>query len=181
MSLGPDFNSVIAAAKTGAEWAWVAIYEDLSGPITAYLTAQGASEPDDLASEVFLHAARDIGGFRGGQQTFRSWLCVIAHRRLVDSWRSAAPRPKALIGLEALPEPPGGNVEEEAMERLVTDQLSAALSRLTPDQRAVLSLRIIGGLSLEQTARVLSRRVGAFKALQRRAILALQQVLDETA
>jgi RNA polymerase sigma-70 factor (ECF subfamily) len=62
---------------------------------------------------------------------------------------------------EALIDPEGGNVEQEAMERLVTGELVTAFDRLTDDQRTVLALRIIGQLSLEETARVLCRRVGA--------------------
>jgi RNA polymerase sigma-70 factor (ECF subfamily) len=60
----------------------------------------------------------------------------------------------------------------------VTADLLAAFERLTPDQRAVLPLRIIGNLTLEETSRILCRRVGAVKALQRRALLALQEVLE---
>lgn len=179
MPLGPDFQRLIAAAKTGAEWAWVVIYEDLAGPVTAYLAAQGAAEPEDLAAEVFLQVARDVAAFEGDEKGFRSWLFVIAHRRLVDSWRAANRRLQPTLNLDAIAEPPGGDVEEEALERLAGDQLVTALRSLTRDQRAVLSLRIIGNLTLADTAIVLGRRVGAVKVLQRRALIALERVFKD--
>lgn len=180
MPLGSDFVRVIAAAKTGAEWAWAAIYRDLAGPVTAYLAARGASEPDDLASEAFLQATRDIASFEGDESGFRSWLFVIAHRRLVDSWRAAGRRPQSSMTMDDVPEPQGGNTEEEALERLVTSELLSAFQKLTDDQRDVLALRIIGNLSLEETAKVLDRGVGAVKSLQRRALLALQETFEYT-
>ena len=178
MPLGADFSRVLAAAKTGADWAWTAIYRDLAGPVTGYLAARGAAEPEDLASEAFLQAARDVASFTGDESGFKSWLFVIAHRRLVDSWRAAGrrPRPESLDDLVFGPE--GGNVEDEALDRLATTELLSAFERLTDDQRAVLALRIIGDLTLVETAGVLGRRVGAVKALQRRGLLALQETLE---
>jgi len=175
MSLGTDFSRILAAAKSGADWAWATIYRDLAGPVTGYLSARGAAEPEDLASETFLQAARHIASFEGDESGFRSWLFVIAHRRLVDSWRTVSrhPHPESLG--DFLSEPEGGNTEEEALDRLVTAELLAALEHLTDDQRAVLALRIVGNLTLAETASVLRRRVGAVKALQRRALAALQE------
>ena len=178
MALGPDFARVLGGAKAGAEWAWTAIYRDLVGPVTGYLAARGALDPDDLASETFLQVARDIASFAGDESGFRSWLFTVAHHRLLDSKRAAdrRPRPSALV--EAVSEPEGGNTEDEALSRLATAQVLSALERLTEDQRAVLALRIIGDLSLAETARVLGRRAGAVKALQHRALLALQREIE---
>jgi len=179
MSHITDFHTVLAAAKAGADWAWTVIYRDLAGPIKAYLAAHGAAEPDDLASEVFFQAARDIQKFEGDETGFRSWLFVIAHRRLVDSWRAAGRRSPQVPLADFVQDPEGGDVEQEAVDRLITGELLSAFEQLTPDQRAVISLRIIGSLTLEETAKVLERRVGAVKALQRRALSALRVMLPD--
>lgn len=177
MSLGPDFDEVLLAAKSGVEWAWAAIYRDLAGPVTGYFTSHGIADSEDLTSEVFLHVARDVKRFEGDEKAFRSWVFVIAHRRLVDTWRSVGRRPKTLSLTGLVGEQEGGNVEEEALSRLVTDEILRAFERLTDDQRAVLALRIVGGLTLEETAGVLRRRVGAVKALQHRGIASLREVM----
>ena len=180
MSLGPDFDSTLTAARCGAEWAWAAIYRDLAGSVTGYFAARGAAEPEDLTSEVFLQAARDLGKFEGDEASFRSWVFVIAHRRLIDSCRGIGRRAQQVPLTDHLSDPEGGNVEEEALDSLATTELLTAFEHLTDDQRAVVALRIIGGLTLEETAQVLDRRVGAVKALQRRAFIALRDALPGT-
>jgi RNA polymerase sigma-70 factor, ECF subfamily len=54
----------------------------------------------------------------------------------------------------------------------------ALFRALTPDQQDVLGLRIIAGLSLEETARLLGKRVGAVKALQHRGLEAVRRRLE---
>lgn len=177
MPLGEEaFDGVLEAAKSGAEWAWAALYRDLAGPVTGYLASRGAPEAEDTASEVFLNVARGIDRFMGDEASFRSWVFVIAHRQLIDDRRARGRRP---VVTELTPgvEGEGGNSEGEAIEHLVTEELRIAFEALTEDQRDVLALRIIGGLTSQQTAEVLGKQIGAIKALQRRAVVALQKKL----
>jgi RNA polymerase sigma-70 factor (ECF subfamily) len=173
MTLGENFKPALDAAKAGADWAWAVLYRELAGPVTGYLASRGAPEPEDLAAETFLQVARNIQSFDGGEAAFRSWVFVIAHRRLIDVRRRKGREPE----LRALPDEvhhPGGDVEEEALDRLVTRELWLGLATLTEDQRDVLALRIIGNLTLEETAEAIGKRVGAVKALQRRGLIALR-------
>jgi RNA polymerase sigma-70 factor (ECF subfamily) len=102
---------------------------------------------------------------------------VIAHRRLIDVRRKHGRSPD-LTPLPDDDQHPGGDVESEALDRLFADDLRLALEVLTEDQRDVLSLRVIGNLSLEETAQVVGKRVGAVKALQRRGLIALRDHLE---
>lgn len=172
-------SSRIEAAKDGAEWAWESIYRDFAGPVTGYLRGRGASDPDDLSSEVFFQVARDIHRFEGDESSFRSWLFVIAHRRLVDD-RRARSRTLDTVNEDSRDiETKGGDVEAEVMEHLSLSRVEDMLETLTEDQRNVLALRIIGDLTLEETAAVMSKRVGAIKALQRRALQTIKRHLEE--
>lgn len=171
------FTSVLGAAKSGADWAWSSIFKELFGPVTGYLASRGAVEPEDTASEVFLKIARSIQDFDGDESSFRSWVFVIAHRTLIDERRHRSRRPD-LIAPPPDDTSEGGNVEDEAVESLLTDEVMATFERLTENQRDVLALRMIAGLSLEQTAQVLGKRIGAVKALQHRALASLKQELD---
>ena len=173
-----DFDTRLRAAKSGAEWAWAAIYRDLAGPVAGYLANRGAAEPDDLTSETFLQIARNISTFEGNESAFRSWVFVIAHRRLIDSRRARQRRPETITLADPTGGGEGGDVEEEALNRLTTVELQAAFEKLSESQSDVLALRIIGQLTLEETASVLGKRVGAVKAAQRRGLLALSQHLD---
>ena len=65
--------------------------------------------------------------------------------------------------------------EEEALRSVSGDAVAAMLSTLTAPQRDVIFLRIVGELSVEETARVLNRPVSSVKALQRRGLAALKR------
>lgn len=179
MALDESFEDILDGAKKGAEWAWQTLYRELAGPLTGYLRNRGAQDPEDLAGEVFYQVARGIHGFTGDAPSFRSWVFVIAHRRLIDERRSRGRRPDLVpLAEEGNAEMEGGNVEAEAVDRLVTTELARAFSQLTDGQRDVLALRVIGNLTLEETAQVMGKRVGAVKGLQRRALESLQGKLD---
>jgi len=61
------------------------------------------------------------------------------------------------------------------------DAVREAYAELTPDQQDVLALRFGSGYSLEETARMMDKKVNAVKALQFRALAALQRNIGEVA
>lgn len=175
----PEFAARLQAAKAGVDWAWGEIYANLAGPVTGYLRSRGATDPEDLSSEVFLQVARDIHRFDGDESKFRSWVFVIAHRRLIDARRATSRRVQTVEEPAEHYDAEGGDVEEQVMEQLAVARMREIFELLTDDQKHVLALRIIGDLSLEETAAVLGKRVGAIKALQRRALAAVRSLIEE--
>lgn len=104
---------------------------------------------------------------------------MIAHRRLIDERRSFGRKPDLKeLPPDWSPNATAGNVETEALDLLVTDELKDAFDVLTDSQRDVLALRMIAGLTLAETANITGKKVGAVKQLQRRALEALQQKID---
>ncbi len=176
--MSDPFESVLDAAKAGADWAWERLFLDLAGPIRGYFASRGAPDPEDLTSETFLHLARGIHSFEGDAGSFRSWAFVIAHRRMIDARRSAS-RNVVTVPKAQSEEPSGGDVEEEALRQLSTAETIKALRVLTDEQREVLVLRVIADLSLDETAKVVGKSVGAVKAMQRRALETLRKKLGE--
>lgn len=178
MALGEQFASVLAAAQVGAAWALDVLYRDLAGAVTGYLRLQGAQDPDDVASEAFLGVFRSLGRFEGDEVAFRSWVFSIAHRRLIDDRRHRSRRPptRSIEGPDA--QWAGSHdVENQVLGVLEAERLARLCDRLSPDQRAVILLRLVADLSLEQVASTLDKRVGAIKALQRRGLEALRREL----
>lgn len=169
------FAGFLEAAKDGAAWAWEALYRDYYGPVMGYLASRGASDAEGLCGDVLLKVARGIHDFEGDESSFRSWLFVIAHRRLLDERRMLGRRPDFVALMENMA---GGDVEREALDRLVTEELMEAFGSLTEGQRDVLSLRIIAGLTLRETADVLETSTGAVKVMQHRAISALRDKVE---
>lgn len=176
--IGPGFDSVLDAAKAGAEWAWGAVYRDLAGQVLGYLRAQGATEPEDRLGDVFLQLARHISSFEGNEEGFRSWVFMIAHNRAIDERRrrSRTRELPADDNLEAVVDP-ARSAEEEAGDVLSTAEIHDLLQELSGAQRDVLTLRIIAGLTIPEIAVILKKRPGAIKALQRRGLDALRRKL----
>jgi RNA polymerase sigma factor (sigma-70 family) len=175
---GVAFDGVLTAAQAGAGWAFEVLYRDLAPAVTGYLRLHGAAEPDDLASETFLKVFTGLPGFSGDEDALRSWVFTIAHRRLIDDWRRRSRRPQLTDDPGDLTALLGGDVEDDALVRVGTEDVQRMCAELSDDQRAVLLLRILADLTVEQVATVMGRSVGSVKALQRRGLRALRERLE---
>jgi RNA polymerase sigma factor (sigma-70 family) len=171
------FNSLLAAAREGSEAAWRELYDGLAPVVLGYLRANGAPDPEDVLSEVFLQVARDIARFDGDERGFRSWVFTIAHHRLIDARRHSARRPIELAAEPPEPDEPADDAADEALARIGLDEVRGILETLSPEQRAVLLLRVIGDLSIDDVAKAVGKRPGAVKALQRRGLAAVRRAL----
>lgn len=180
MSTGLPFDDVLAAAQAGAAWAFETLYRDLAPAVTGYLRLHGAAEPDDLASETFIGVFTGLAGFRGDEAALRAWVFTIAHRRLVDDWRRRGRRPQTVDDPGDLAAHLGGDVEDDALDRIGADAVERLCAGLPGDQRAVLLLRILADLTVEQVAQVMGRSAGSVKALQRRGLRALRAELEHS-
>ncbi|HEX6420072.1 MAG TPA: sigma-70 family RNA polymerase sigma factor [Acidimicrobiales bacterium] len=173
-----EFDGVIAAARAGSPLAFERIFTALSPVVLGYLRLQGASEPEDLTSEVFLAVLRNLGSFEGDEANFRSWVFTIAHRRLQDerrrAYRKPAPAPLAETPERAAPD----DVERTVEGLMGADQVRALCDRLSPDQRDVLLMRLLGRLTVDEVAGALGKTPGSVKALQRRGFRAISRLIE---
>ncbi|MEX0592945.1 MAG: sigma-70 family RNA polymerase sigma factor [Nitriliruptoraceae bacterium] len=176
--IGPGFDSVLTAAQVDAPWAFQRLFEDLSPVVNGYLSARGADEPDDVASEAFLSVFRAIKEFEGDESDFRSWVFTIVHRRLIDERRKRGRTVKSTPLDEITNGLTGGNSEHEAVEAMSSQWVRDVLAMLSDDQRDVILLRVIADLSVNEVATIMDRRPGAIRALQHRAIIQLRERLD---
>ena len=100
----------------------------------------------------------------------------MAHHRLVDERRYRARRPVEPAEIPDFARGTG-DAEDEALAGLATGEVVALLDTLTAEQREVLLLRIVGDMRVEDVARIVGRRPGAVKALQRRGLESLRRSL----
>jgi RNA polymerase sigma factor (sigma-70 family) len=173
------FDEVRVAALAREAWACRQLYDEYAGRVLGYLRAQGAPEPEDLTSEVFLRVFDRLDQFAGDEPNFRSWLFTVAHRIVIDDARRRQRRPRTTsLGMDAESRT-AGDVEHEALANVGAEWADALLASLPPDQRAVVALRVTADLSLEQVAEILGKRVGAVKSLQHRALESLRRRCEE--
>ena len=143
-----------------------------AGRVLGYLRAQGAPEPEDLTSEVFLRAFDRLAQFSGDEPHFRSWLFTIVHRILIDDARRRQRRPRTTaLGLRSRRSPPVTS-STKRWPTSVAEWADALLASLPPDQRAVVALRVDGRPLAGAGGQILDKRVGAVKSLQHRALAA---------
>ncbi|MDQ1699912.1 MAG: hypothetical protein QOG34_1775 [Frankiaceae bacterium] len=170
---------LIEAARRGEAWALTEIWQRFAPAVTGYLRGRGATEPEDLTSDVFLAVFERIRSFRGDEVDLRAFVFTVAHHRLVDDLRRRTRRGPTIEYDAGADVRVTGSAEDEALDALRTRQVHALLDQLSEDQREVLLLRVVADLSLEQTASALGKRVGAVKALQHRALASLRRILDQ--
>lgn len=174
-----DFEEALSLARRGDEQGWRFIYRAHAPQVTGYLRARGAAEPEDLAGEVFLQVVRDLHRFEGGAPEFGAWVFSIAYHRLIDDAR-ARRRRRTEAATDAAIETAGpvGDAQDEAIGLISKSEIRRMIESLTPDQRDVLLLRILGGMKVEEVAKTMGKRAGAVQALQRRGLATLRKELE---
>jgi RNA polymerase sigma factor (sigma-70 family) len=172
-----EFDAVLTAAYAGAPWALERIFTALGPVVRGYLRLQGAQEPEDLTSEVFVAVLRNIGSFKGDEGGFRSWVFTIAHRRLIDERRRAVRLRLVQPMDDEFDAPSPDDVAQMALDAVGTERVRELCEQLVPDQRDVLLLRLVGRLKVEEVATMLDKTPGAVKALQRRGFRAIGRIL----
>ena len=165
------FDSLLVASKGGDESAFAALWRWLHPPLVRWLAVVAGDDADDIASEVWLAVARTLDGFEGGDQQFTAWVFTIARRRVIDGARRRARRPRSgpLDGID--PADPTIAAALCAAEELETTL--DLLRRLTPDQREVVALRVIAGMSVAETANVVGKSDAAVRVLCHRGLRSL--------
>ena len=178
MGLGPNFESVLEAARLGTDWAWAAIYREIAGAVTGFLRARGVDDPLEAAGDVFFDVSRNIQSFSGTEEDFRVFVFDFAYQRMVAARYSDAPPRSRLadrvldrIRRDVSVSDLVGSRDADEMHQ--TEEVRRAFEVLTQDQRDVISLRSVAGLSVEQTAEVVHQSVTSVKQAQRKAVARL--------
>ena len=140
----------------------------------------------DLSQEVFLRVFRTLPQFRGNS-TLKTWIYRIVINQAANRRRWWRRRHQAQqVALEAhteahgeIPETRHSAYPDRVLhEREVAREVWAALDRLPFDQRAVIVLREIDGLSYDEIADSLGVAVGTVKSRLARARRGLRAVLE---
>lgn len=170
-------EQALPAAARGEAWGLRVVYDELAPVVHRYLRRRGSSEPEDLTSEVFLTVLPRLSTVHGGAAGLRTFVFSVAHARLVDELRRRDRRPR-MVPVDEADVSPAGSAEDEVLRSQGGERVRALLARLPDDQRDVLLLRLLGELTVEQTAAVIGRSAGAVKQLQRRGLVELRRQMQ---
>jgi RNA polymerase sigma-70 factor (ECF subfamily) len=174
----PLLEELLPPAQAGEAWALRALYEQLAPRVHSYLRVRGASEPEDLTSEVFLTVFPKLAALQGGAAGLRTFTFSVAHARLVDDHRKRGRREPTLPYDPESDPRTASSSEDEALVLVASARVRELLATLPDNQRDVLAMRILGDLTVDQVAAALGRSSGAVKQLQRRGLLRLRATLE---
>jgi RNA polymerase sigma-70 factor (ECF subfamily) len=167
-------DEVVEEARNGNASAVTALYEVLAPGILAYLRSRGSRDAEGLTQEVFLQLLPRLRTITGGAAGVRALAFTIAHSRLIDEFRRRSRSTE--VPYEAdLDTRQHRSAEQEVIEQSGSSEITALLARLGDEQKTVILLRVLGDLSLEETAQIVGKSIGAVKQLQRRGLLALRE------
>jgi RNA polymerase sigma-70 factor (ECF subfamily) len=171
-----EFRHVVTAAQAGQRAAVASLYREYNPMLVRFLQAQIPATGEDLAHETWLEAAVGMAHFKGDERAFRRWLLSLARAQVIQHAGSPEPptAPVDPLRLAAMAErqpPEDVRVADAAVAQL--------LAGLPPDHAEVLLLRIVGGLSAEETGVLIGKSPGAVRVIQHRALRRVAKRLSE--
>lgn len=132
---------------------------------------------EDISSDVFVRLLEAVKKGQGPQSNLKGWLIATASNAANDHLRRQYRRPTEALS-EFMPDQ-DSSVANQVDSREQAQTVKLAYAQLTAEQQHVLALRFGLGYSLEETAAQLKKNANAIKALQFRALAALQRQMGE--
>jgi RNA polymerase sigma-70 factor, ECF subfamily len=176
-----EAGELVRRAQKGDLSATRALYLENHAQIYRFIWSrvQNPALADDLTGEVFLRMVASLPAYQDRAYPFRAWLYRIARNLLIDHFRRH--QNQVFVPLESVAEElPGGQTPEKMMElKLTIERVKQALEDLTPEQREVVELRFLAGLSLNEVALTVDKTVSAVKSLQSRGLITLRAKLGQ--
>jgi RNA polymerase sigma-70 factor, ECF subfamily len=131
---------------------------------------------DDVAQEVCIAVLSALPRYQDMGRPFVSFVFGIASHKVADAMRSAA---RQAVPTADVPDGPDDRPgpEETALAYLEAERVRALLAQLPAQQRELLALRVLFGLSAEETGRTLGMSPGAVRVAQHRALARLRALV----
>lgn len=176
-----DESGLIKEAQDGDAEAFGQLYEHYAPRVFRYLFANldDRLDAEDLTEEVFLKVWGALPGYRQRGIPFGGFVFRVARNTLIDHYRRSHRRGPRLSLSEEQVDQGQPDPAERMTTKLERAQVRRLLSGLNDDQRTVLSLRFLAGLTPDETARAMGKSPGAVRVLQHRALNAVRKLLTE--
>lgn len=172
---------LVERAQAGDMTAWAEIwtrYEDTVFRF-AYWRLRDRTRAEDITSETFTRALRNLDRVTWQGRDPSAWLVTIARNLIADHYKSGRTRLEVttggLVDMTDFDDKDPSQTTDAALAHIEHRELTAAVNRLKPEQRQVVILRYFRDLSVAETAEILGKQQGAVKALLYRAVKALQR------
>jgi RNA polymerase sigma-70 factor (ECF subfamily) len=150
--------------EAAISWVWHAYYSNLVR--YAFSLTQNASLAEEIVSIVFERFLSYLHRGKGPKTNVKSYLYRMTYNAVIDNSRrkiESDPIEETLADKK-------NNPEKMAEASDETAAIHRALNALTSDQRNLILLRFVEGLTMRETAAVMSKSINAIKTMQKRAV-----------
>lgn len=174
-----DDMELVKQAQRGNSTAVGELYDRHRQRIFRYIQAKTRHTDiaQDLTGEVFLRMVDHLPHFQPMGVPFSAWLYRIANNIIIKHGQKEDQQPVVPLGyahMDTTSNNPASIVEKQ----IQIEKMMRSLEKIDENQREVVILRFIVGLSLQETADTVQKSVANIKTLQHRGILALQAALS---
>ena len=180
-----EFNAYLAAAIQGDRVAVDYILRTIRPLVVRYCRARlGRTErtfasADDVAQEVCMAVLTALSSYRDQGRPFLAFVYGIAAHKVIDAHRAAGRnKSEPVSDVPDSPEVSDGP-EQRAMQFESASEMGRLLEVLPEKQREILILRVVNGLSAEETAEAVGSTPGAVRVAQHRALARLRKAMSE--
>lgn len=179
-----DTARLVMRIQSGQREAFTDLYVRYFDRVYGYLRVALASShaAEDATQQVFTQVLEALPDYERRRQPFRAWLFVIARNHVVRVLRKEGRVDlvdPAEIGehVEHLEARPVREPELPVLEWISDRDLLLFIERMPPEQRQVLTLRYMMGLTMPEIARALDKSPAAIRRAHSRAIAFLRERL----
>lgn len=137
---------------------------------------RNSGDAEDAVQEIFLDIWKNAGKFDPAKSSETTFVAMIARRRLIDRLRYSKRR-VAADPLDDIVNEPADRSDKKIQITVEAEQASRALNSLRPEQRQVLQLSIVQGLSHQEIAEATGMPLGTVKTHARRGLMLAREYL----
>jgi RNA polymerase sigma-70 factor (ECF subfamily) len=173
-------EALVERARHGDRQALAGLYDRYRGRVARFAAGRlgDAEKAEDVTSETFEAMLRSLRSYRQGP-TSRRGCSRSPTAGVSDHFRRLGRRREVELD-DGVPRA-GTGPEDDLVAAGDRAEVARAFRSLRPDQREVLSLRVLGGLSAAQVGEVLGKSEGAVRVAQHRALASLRELMGVNA
>jgi RNA polymerase sigma-70 factor (ECF subfamily) len=172
-------DDAVARMCAGDAEAFRLVYRAVQAPLLRYLEVLvGREDAEDVASETWGQAVRDLHRFKGDADGFRGWITTIGRHRALDLLRHRSRRIRADQDLTGVDVADPVDLEVRVAELLTTEAAIDVIRSLPRDQAEAVMLRAVMRLDARTAGAVLGKRAGAVRSATQRGLRSLEKVLQ---
>lgn len=137
------------------------------------------ADAEDATQEIFLELWKSADRFRPSLGSEAVFITTIARRRMIDRLRQKERRPPTeSIDQDDSPIELADTASDQGMAAAEAEIAKRALAELKPDQRAILLMGVVQGMTHSEIAAATGKPLGTVKTQMRRGLIRVRELIE---